>query len=401
MPKPGYTQSPEHKKKRLAAIEGDGNGSYKDGRRSYRRRAGAKDNDGTVVHHKNGDRTNNSPSNLERLTDGNKTPGRRTTPMHEKTHKRGSHTDSIATRIAVLHHDRKTGGCGKGKVGDGSGHCRQAKLSQVTPFSHRTPAEADAANREKLLWKAGQIAIGIGVTGGGLAALAHGKRSGDHPYHDPPPEVEVPAPPKSVATIAPPIVVQAAPAVQKPEDKGIAAPLSLPKEEKKARKKLIEKLLSLPSAGGTTEMPLSEHSKIIYSHHLLPSEQTNLGKPGGRRSKETKEFESKPGHYRSVPVKGVRFKAKNPSPKVSRLLSQIPGKITSNDKESRRLFRKRINQTRRGISPSKLDSSALSVPLTIALTREDALCDRKHGWIKGAGKCVRSKKKLTPSLSVG
>jgi hypothetical protein len=104
MPKPGYTQSPEHKKKRLEQIEGDGNGSYKDGRRSYRRKAGAKDNDGTVVHHKNGDRTNNCASNLERLTDGDRKPGRRTTPAHEKHHG-GRHGDSIDglcdTQIAI------------------------------------------------------------------------------------------------------------------------------------------------------------------------------------------------------------------------------------------------------------------------------------------------------------
>ena len=111
MPKPGYTQSPEHKKKRLEQIEGDGNGSYKDGRRSYRRKAGAKNNDGTVVHHKNGDRTNNCASNLERLTDGDRTPGRRTTSAHEKHHG-GRHGDSInglsdreiALRIAIAMH---------------------------------------------------------------------------------------------------------------------------------------------------------------------------------------------------------------------------------------------------------------------------------------------------------
>lgn len=84
MPKPGYKQSPSHKRKRAAQIMGDDNPAYKDGRRSYRRKAGAKPNDGSVVHHKNGDRLSNGKNNLERLTDGDRKPGRRTTPKHEQ-----------------------------------------------------------------------------------------------------------------------------------------------------------------------------------------------------------------------------------------------------------------------------------------------------------------------------
>lgn len=102
MPKAGYTQSPEHKAKRAKAVEGKKNGQYKDGRRSYRRRAGAEDNDGTVVHHKNGDRTNNRPSNLERLKDGDRKPGRKTTPKHEQitNRKSDSYMEGIIVELA-------------------------------------------------------------------------------------------------------------------------------------------------------------------------------------------------------------------------------------------------------------------------------------------------------------
>ena len=86
MPDIGYTQSHSHKKKRAKAIAGSKNPAYKDGRRSYRKIAGAKDGD--VVHHKDGDRKNNSPSNLERLTDGKPVAGRKTTPKHEAMEKR-------------------------------------------------------------------------------------------------------------------------------------------------------------------------------------------------------------------------------------------------------------------------------------------------------------------------
>lgn len=94
MPKTGYTQSPEHRKKRAEAMEGDKNPAYKDGRRSYRRIAGAKPNDGKVVHHKNGDRSENDPENLEVLEDGHKKPGRKTTPKHEAKEKRAAKCDS-------------------------------------------------------------------------------------------------------------------------------------------------------------------------------------------------------------------------------------------------------------------------------------------------------------------
>ena len=320
MPKPGYTQSPEHKKKRLEQIEGDGNGSYKDGRRSYRRKAGAKNNDGTVVHHKNGDRTNNCASNLERLTDGDRKPGRRTTSAHEKHHG-GRHGDSIAIRLAIRN-DRKTGGCGKGKVGTGTGSCKAAKLSQVTPFSHRTPQEADAARREQLLLQAAKVAVGIGVTGGlATIALKGGKHS--NPYHDPPDiapvkKVEPPASPKpvdspvlkpplssraeteeslrSLSRIAPPEKTPTPPSVSAPVDKGVTAKIEAPANdapESVKKKWLITKLL--PAEATVMERSAYVPPVNILSSHVPvgaldnPSHGTQfygLPKKSGRRRKE-------------------------------------------------------------------------------------------------------------------
>lgn len=86
-PRKGSKKSSAHKAKLAKAVEGTKNGRYKDGRRSYRRIAGANNKDGTVVHHKDGDRNNNSPSNLVRLK--GKKSGTNTTSKHEKITKRG------------------------------------------------------------------------------------------------------------------------------------------------------------------------------------------------------------------------------------------------------------------------------------------------------------------------
>ena len=51
----GRKQTTSTKKKIAKALQGSNNPAYKDGRRSYRRVAGAKDNDGTIIHHKDGD----------------------------------------------------------------------------------------------------------------------------------------------------------------------------------------------------------------------------------------------------------------------------------------------------------------------------------------------------------
>lgn len=82
-PKPGSTKSAAHKKKLAKAVMGGKNGMYKDGRRSYRRRAGAKNNDGTVVEHINHNRKDNRKSNLRRIK--GKRPGVTTTSHHERS----------------------------------------------------------------------------------------------------------------------------------------------------------------------------------------------------------------------------------------------------------------------------------------------------------------------------
>lgn len=84
-PPKGYKQSASHKRKKSKAATGKKNPQYKDGRRSYRRIAGAKE--GEVTHHKDGDRTNNKKSNLINLKAKKK--GAKTTSKHEKLTKRG------------------------------------------------------------------------------------------------------------------------------------------------------------------------------------------------------------------------------------------------------------------------------------------------------------------------
>lgn len=59
----GRKHSEATKRKIAKAVTGKKNPAYKDGRRSYRRIAGAKKGEG--VDHKDGDSTNNKPSNLK------------------------------------------------------------------------------------------------------------------------------------------------------------------------------------------------------------------------------------------------------------------------------------------------------------------------------------------------
>ncbi len=87
-PAKGSKKTAQHKAKIGKAVEGKNNSQYKDGRRSYRKIAGATNNDGNVVHHKDGDRLNNKASNLEKLK--GKKPGTNTTSEHEKITKRGA-----------------------------------------------------------------------------------------------------------------------------------------------------------------------------------------------------------------------------------------------------------------------------------------------------------------------
>jgi hypothetical protein len=104
-PKKGSRKSAQHKKKLAKAVEGKKNGRFVNGRRSYRGIAGAKS--GEVVHHKDGDRNNNSPSNLVKLK--GKKSGTNTTSRHEKITKRGqgrkkggkNKTRSLSTSVNV------------------------------------------------------------------------------------------------------------------------------------------------------------------------------------------------------------------------------------------------------------------------------------------------------------
>ena len=63
----GRPQKPSTRKKIAAAMKGKKNPAYKDGRRSYRRLAGAKTNDKSIIHHKDGNRKNNKKSNLVKV----------------------------------------------------------------------------------------------------------------------------------------------------------------------------------------------------------------------------------------------------------------------------------------------------------------------------------------------
>ena len=84
-PKKGSKKSASHKKNISNAVSGSKNPRWVNGRRSYRSIAGAKE--GEVVHHKDGNRDNNKPSNLVRLK--GKKKGTNTTTRHEKITKRG------------------------------------------------------------------------------------------------------------------------------------------------------------------------------------------------------------------------------------------------------------------------------------------------------------------------
>lgn len=75
----GRAQSAATKKKIAAAMSGKNNPAYKDGRRSYREAVDAPK--GSIVHHKDGDSTNNSKSNLEIIK-------KKDRAEHEKKHDR-------------------------------------------------------------------------------------------------------------------------------------------------------------------------------------------------------------------------------------------------------------------------------------------------------------------------
>ncbi len=85
--KVGHKVSAATKKKIAKGVTGKNNGQFKDGRRSYRRIAGAKT--GEHVHHIDNNSKNNKPSNLQKFKESG--PSR---AKHEKHHKRAENTKS-------------------------------------------------------------------------------------------------------------------------------------------------------------------------------------------------------------------------------------------------------------------------------------------------------------------
>jgi len=90
----GRKQSPATKKKIAKAVTGKKNGQYKDGRRSYRRIAGAKPNDGSIIHHTTGDSKKNKPSQLKKIPKSKRSE-------HEKTHHRENNFKKTGGRKKV------------------------------------------------------------------------------------------------------------------------------------------------------------------------------------------------------------------------------------------------------------------------------------------------------------
>lgn len=83
----GVKKSAEHKAKISKAQEGKKNSNWSHGgREDYRKKAGAKKGDGHIVHHLDGNHSNQKKSNLQKLK--GKKPGIKTTSYHEKITKR-------------------------------------------------------------------------------------------------------------------------------------------------------------------------------------------------------------------------------------------------------------------------------------------------------------------------
>ena len=76
-------QTAATKKKLSVAATGKKNSQYDKGQRSYRTKMGLKTNDGKMVHHRDGNRANNSKNNLQIMK--SKGPER---SKHEKIHQR-------------------------------------------------------------------------------------------------------------------------------------------------------------------------------------------------------------------------------------------------------------------------------------------------------------------------
>lgn len=90
----GRPQTAATKKKIAKALMGSKNPAFKDGRRSYRRIAGAKK--GEHVDHKDGNSKNNKPSNLKKFSEKGKSRA-----AHEKKHDRAKNFKSTGGRKKV------------------------------------------------------------------------------------------------------------------------------------------------------------------------------------------------------------------------------------------------------------------------------------------------------------
>jgi hypothetical protein len=89
-----FKHSPATKRKIAKAMTGKSNPAWKDGRRAYRRIAGAKPGEG--VDHLDGDSKNNAPSNLKKY----KLKGK-SRSEHEKKHKRHLNTQGSGGRKKI------------------------------------------------------------------------------------------------------------------------------------------------------------------------------------------------------------------------------------------------------------------------------------------------------------
>lgn len=85
-------QTAATKAKIAKAMKGKNNPAYKDGRRSYRDKTKAPP--GSIVHHKDGDSTNNAKSNLEVIPKNKRSE-------HEKKHHRENNFKKSGGRKAV------------------------------------------------------------------------------------------------------------------------------------------------------------------------------------------------------------------------------------------------------------------------------------------------------------
>ncbi len=87
----GRKQTAATRRKLSKANKGKKNPAYKDGRRSYREKAGAKNKDGSLIHHKDGNTKNNVKSNLVKIPKSKRSE-------HEKKHDRGKNFQSSGGR---------------------------------------------------------------------------------------------------------------------------------------------------------------------------------------------------------------------------------------------------------------------------------------------------------------